>query len=122
MVKAKKGARPKLRAFKVGKQMTDLEEWRDELDEYTDILLGRKMPPIDSGVMTLLEVANAYYARAQEIHMRILRGEASGLVPKGTPLYRFRTGELRAFREMAQSASELGSRRVTAARMEYEQT
>ena len=82
--------------------------------------MGRVIPPIDNGVMTLMEVASAYYARAQEINMRILRGEAQGHIGKGTPIYKFRTGELRAFRELTQQAAELGSRRVTAARMEWE--
>ena len=65
----KKDIRPKLRSFRLGDQMADLEAWQGELDEYTKVLLGRVMPPIDNGVMTLMEVASAYYARAQEMNM-----------------------------------------------------
>lgn len=93
---------------------------RDELAEMTDVLLGRQDPPIDRGVLTLMEVADAYYARAKEMEMLILQAEADGTVLKSSRTYKFRTGQLRSFIDMAKYAIELGSRRVTAERMEME--
>lgn len=91
-----------------------------ELHAYTSVLLGRVTPPHDNGVMTLMEVANAYYSRAKEMEMRIHEGERDGWVHKGGDLYRFRTGELRDFIDLSKAAQELGSRRLTAATIEYE--
>jgi hypothetical protein len=85
-----------------------------------DVLMGHVDAPIDVGVMTLMEVADAYYARAKEIEQLILRAEAEGQVTKGSRTYRFRTGELRSFIEMASHAADLGSRRVTVAKLEYD--
>lgn len=84
------------------------------------MLLGRTDPPITRGVLTLMEVAEAYYARASEITAMLQRKEAEGVIAKGSTPYRFRTGELRTFMEAAKSAIELGSRRVTYARMEFD--
>lgn len=70
--------------------------------------------------MTLMEVANAYYSRAKEIEFRIHEGERLGEIQKGGDLYRFRTGELRDFIDLAKSAQELGSRRLTDAMREYQ--
>jgi hypothetical protein len=78
-----------------------------------DVLLGRTPPPVDRGVLTLMEVADAYFARAKEMEMIILRWEADGNVIRGSKTYKFRTGELRSFIELAKGACELGSRRVT---------
>jgi hypothetical protein len=86
-----------------------------------DCLLGRVEPPIDNGISTLAEVANAYYARAREIEMILLRGELDGHILKGTAPYRFRTGELRSFIELAKNCYELGSRRITAAQIAYDE-
>tara|TARA_Y100000310_G_scaffold80965_1_gene77597 strand:+ start:1291 stop:1647 length:357 start_codon:yes stop_codon:yes gene_type:complete len=107
-------------AVKVGDQTRYLKDMRHELDTMLDILIGREEPPIDSGISTLMEVATAYYARAQEMTARIQRAEASGQIPKNSPLYKFRTGELRTFTEVAKQAIELGSRRITAYKMEHE--
>jgi len=90
-----------------------------ELDGYTDVLMGRVEPPIDRGEMTLLEYANAVYSRAMELTLLLQRAESSGIVVKGSKAYKFRTGELRTFTEMASRAIDLGSRRVTVAKMEY---
>lgn len=97
-----------------------LQSWYDELDEMREVLLGREPPPIDAGVMTLMEVADAYLSRAKEIEQMILRMEAEGSVLKGARSYKFRTGELRSFIEMVKSSTELGSRRVTALRLELD--
>lgn len=91
-----------------------LGDLKDELDEYLDVLMGRADPPVDAGIMTLMEVAEAYHARACEIEMNILRAEQEGRVSKGDPFYRFRTGQLRSFLELCKRAVDLGSRRLTA--------
>ena len=100
--------------------MGTLERCREELNEYTDILLGRKPPPFESGVSTLMEVATAAMGRALEMQARIQRGETNGTIKRGSRWYKFRTGELRTFIELAEGAVELGSRRITAARVEYD--
>lgn len=92
---------------------------RQEIDEYMAVLLGREAPPIDNGEMTLLEYANAVYSRAMEMTMLLQRAEASGNILKGSRQYKFRTGELRTFTELAAKVIDLGSRRITAAQMEY---
>ena len=84
--------------------------------------MGREAPPINNGEMTLLEYANAVYSRGMELTMLIQRSEASGVVLKGSKYYKFRTGELRSFVELALKAIELGSRRITVAKMEYDMT
>jgi hypothetical protein len=72
---------------------------------------------MDNGVLTLMEYANSVYSRALEINMRLHEGETSGVIAKGTAPYKFRTGELRTFIELAKGAMELGSRRLTAAQL-----
>lgn len=92
---------------------------RQELDEYISVLMGRSEPPIDNGELTLMEYSNAVYSRALELTMMIQRAETDGQVLKGSKYYKFRTGELRSFTELALRAIDLGSRRVTWAQMEY---
>ena len=91
-----------------------------ELHVYTNVLLGRVAPPIDNGVMTLMEVANSYFSRAKEMEMRLHEGERDGWIAKGGELYRFRTGELRDFLDLAKAAQELGSRRLTDAMRQHD--
>lgn len=91
---------------------------RIELKDMTDVLLGREEPPIDIGVSTLMEVAEAYHARAREMEMLLSQAESDGYVVKGSKHYHFRTGELRAFIELVRKSIELGSRRITVAQME----
>lgn len=106
--------------MRVGTGATDLQTVQSELDVYTSVLLGKKAPPEDRGVSTLLEYAAAIYARALEIEMQLLRLENNGGILKGGRHYRFRTGELRSFLTMCKTQVELGSRRVTIAQMELE--
>jgi len=108
-----------LRLFRLNEGLPSLTEMQAELDGYMSVLLGREEPPIDRGDMTLLEYANAVYSRAMEMTMLLQRAEASGVVVKGSKAYKFRTGELRSFVELASKAVDLGSRRVTYAKMEY---
>ena len=93
---------------------------KDELQHYTDTLLGRLDPPVDRGILTLMEVAEAYHARGREMEMSLLDGEATGAVLKGSGAYRFRTGMLRSFIELCSKTMDLGSRRVTHAQMVHE--
>jgi hypothetical protein len=108
---------PHVRDFTVGEGLPSITTVRDEIQDYVDVLLGRVAPPIDKGVSTLAEVASAYYARAREIEMILLRGELDGHVIRGSAQYRYRTGELRSFIELAKNCWELGSRRITVAQM-----
>jgi hypothetical protein len=85
----------------------------DEIKGYMDVLLGREESPISSPYLALAEVATAYYARAQEIDAMIHAAEREGAILRGSPLYRFRTGELRSFIELSKKCAELGSRRLT---------
>lgn len=79
----------------------------------TNVLLGRLPSPIQAGVLSLMEVADNYYARAAELTMLIQKAEREGDIGKGSEFYKFRTGELRTFMEMAKRAADLGSRRLT---------
>ena len=101
-----------IRAFHVGAGF-NVNEMSRELSEYVDILLGRIEPPIDAGVLTLMECAEAFHARAKEMEMEILDAERTGAVTRGSGPYKFRTGKLRSFTELASKTIELGSRRVT---------
>jgi len=94
-----------------------VDELSKELKEYTDILLGRVPCPLDNGVATLMEISNAYFARACELDMLIHEGEREGDIEKGSSYYRFRTGELRSFLELTKRSFELGSRLVTVEQM-----
>ena len=97
-----------------------VEELQDELDQMRDILMERDAFPIDNGLLTLMEVATVYFARAKEMEELIHRGERDGSIMKQGTLYKFRTGELRSFLDIAKAYMELGSRRVTNARYELE--
>lgn len=102
-----------VRGFLLGEGLETVRKHRRELEEMTDVLLGRLPSPIAAGRLTLMEVADAYFARASEITMKIHAKELDGEVTKGDPLYKFRTGELRVFMEMCKRAADLGSRRLT---------
>lgn len=82
------------------------------------VLVGHQNPPVNIGIGTLMEVASAYFARGMELTSLIQRGETEGQVPRGSKLYKFRTGELRSFLDIAKNATEMGSRRITVAQME----
>jgi hypothetical protein len=110
----------RVRVIPVGEGLPSIEELREEIDEYMDILLGRKDAPLE-GVLALMETADMFYARATEINALIQRGEADGQIQRSSPLVKFRTGELRSFRELAAKAADLGSRRLTAVSVETEQ-
>lgn len=93
----------------------DVNDLAAEIESYADILLGRTEPPIEAGVASLMECADAFYARACEIDMLIHKGERDFTIGRGSPLYKFRTGELRSFLDLSKRAAEMGSRRITVA-------
>ena len=72
----------KLRVIPVGMGLPSLDEMRKELDEYMDVLMGRADAPLQ-GTQALMETADMYYARVSEMIMKIQRGEADGVIPKG---------------------------------------
>lgn len=106
-----------VREAQVAKGLGTPKELSDEIKGYVDVLLGRVEPPIDAGVATLMEVADAYFARGCEIDMLIHEAEREGDVLKSSQHYRFRTGELRAFLDLTKRSAELGSRRITLAQL-----
>jgi len=99
-----------------------VEELHDELLTYANVILGRADPPTGvDGYLDLMEVAAAYYARAKEIDMYIHWEEQQRRVIRGSPYYKFRTGQLRSFIEMAKMMADLGSRRLSNERLLFEQ-
>lgn len=108
-----------VRAFRLGDGL-HIDDLHDEIVEMTDILLGRQPPPIDTGISTMMEVAEAFHARAREIELHLHHDEAAGHTLKGSRAYRFRTGELRSFIELVSKSMDLGSRRITALQIELE--
>lgn len=111
----------RLSSVNVGLGLDDVDALWEELEHYIDVLLGRVDSPIDSPYLAMAEVATAYYARAQEIDARIHVAEREGAIMRGSPLYKFRTGELRSFLELAKKCAELGSRRLTQEQLLAEQ-
>jgi hypothetical protein len=89
--------------------------------EMRDVLMGRVESPV-SGLLALMEVADAYFARACEWEQMILAAEAEDRLPKGkdSPYHQLRTQEIRSFKELTKSSADLGSRRLTAKSLEYE--
>jgi hypothetical protein len=111
----------RLNSVPVIEGLPEPDDLRDEFLGYVDVLLGRQPAPIESPYLQLAEVATAYFARGQEIDMLIHAGEREGKIHRGSPYYRFRTGELRAFLEMAKKCAELGSRRLSQEALLYNQ-
>lgn len=110
-----------VRSFPIPEGVENLSSMSNEIIDMTNILLGRTMPPLDAGVSTLLEIADAYFARASEMTIAIQRAEREGRIDKTSPYYKFRTGELRTFMDMAKRSAETGSRRLSREQLNYEQ-
>ena len=107
-----------IRHFKLGSGLPDITALRDELEDMRAVLLGEVEPLISMGIQTLMEVAEAYFSRACDIEQLILRAKAEG---RSNRVYdSFRTQEVRSFKEMARSATVLGSRRITAMNIQLE--
>ena len=101
--------------------LPSVDDLHAELLDYTDVILGRADPPNDmDSVLDLMEIASAYFARAKEIDMLIHWEEQNRRVIRGSPYYKFRTGQLRSFIEMAKMMADLGSRRLTQERLLFE--
>lgn len=110
-----------LRQFEVNAGLPGVFKLQVEIQEMWDVLLGREEPPVQSGVSTLMEVADAYFARASEISALILAGVREGRLSSNSPHDKFRRGELRHFLEVAKRAADLGSRRITVRQIEAEE-
>jgi hypothetical protein len=121
--------RSRIRTFKLGEGLPSPTKIRDELEQMRAVLLGHDDPPVTLGTITLMEVAEGYFSRACDLEQQILRAHAEGRIVKrrdGTgkmvdPYNQLRTQEIRSFKEMAKSATELGSRRITAADLRWRQ-
>ena len=111
----------RLNSVPVIEGLPDPDDLHDEFIGYVDVLLGRKDAPIESPYLQLAEVATAYYARGLEVDMLIHAGEREGKIHRGSPYYKFRTGELRSFIELAKKCAELGSRRLSQESLLYQQ-
>lgn len=109
----------KLRSFRVGEGLPNLTLLSNELLDMNDVLMGRKEPPV-TGVLALMETADAYFARASEIEILIQKAVREGRISSSNPYNKFRTGELRNFKELAKRAADLGSRRLTAAALDFQ--
>lgn len=120
VTKDRQSATGHLRAIQLGQGVPPITTLAEELQDMTDVLLGREKPPIDAGHLTLMEVADAYFARASEITMLLQQAEREGTITRGSAHYKFRTGELRTFLEMAKRAADLGSRRLTEEQLYWE--
>lgn len=112
--------RNRLRYHKLNEGLPPLPELEMEIQDMIDELLGRTQPSIDAGTLTLMETADAFFARASELQLLIQKGEREGSVPKGGGYYKFRTGELRTFLELAKRAADLGSRRLSEEQLIFE--
>lgn len=119
-VKVKK--RPNLiRPMPIKKGFPTAEEIGDEVEYMFNVLLGRVDPPMRVGVTTLMEIADAYYARAAELTYMIHREERRGNIKRGDELYKVRTGELADFMEACKRAVETGSRRLSYEQLKFNQ-
>lgn len=87
-----------------------------------NVLIGRSAAPLKKDQLDLMEIADAYYSRATELTFLIHSLERKGDVKRGDSYYKVRTGELEDFREACKRAVELGSRRLTALQLEYNQS
>jgi len=111
----------KLREFHIPRGLLTPDEIREEMEDMRAVLHGHVNPPMEKGVITLMEVAEGYFSRACEIEQLILAGKAQGWLPKNKGYEQLRTQEIRSFKELAKAATELGSRRVTWENLRFEQ-
>lgn len=102
-----------LNSVRIEAGLPEAGEIKEELLHYANVLLGREPCPIESPYLAMQEVATAYHSRAREIEMMIYELEAEGVIMRGSPLYKLRTGSLRSFIDLAKRCAELGSRRMS---------
>lgn len=110
-----------VRQFRLGSGLPEPKAIRRELEDMRDVLMGRKEPPMQKGVATLMEIANGYFSRACEIEQLIYTAKAEGWLPKNKGYEQLRTQEIRSFKELSKAATELGSRRITFENLRYQQ-
>ena len=110
----------RLRDVRTIQGLPPLEALEEEMDEYVAIIGGHKDAPIDAGPLTFMEVADAYHSRARSVEALIYRGERNGRIPRNSPYYKFRTGELQSYISLFRHATELGGRRLTYEKMAAE--
>jgi hypothetical protein len=124
-VRAGQGLESSLRPFKVAEGFPTPDEIKDEIEYMYRVLLGHEPAPVDKGITTLMEIADAYYARAYELTSYIRRAEQRGDVVSARnskdPYYQVRTGQLADFLEACKRSVETGSRRLSAAQLEFNQ-
>lgn len=120
-VEASPMPRHSLRAFRLGEGLPNLTMLASEIQDMWDVLLGRIDPPEKiRGPLALMEVGDAYFARASEIKAMIQRLEREGRIEKSHALSKFRTGDLQTFMDVARKSADLGSRRLTEATLRAE--
>lgn len=118
---------PNLRLVGVGVGLDTPDELHEELQGYLDILLDRARLPVDyNSSIILMEFADTFYARGQEIKFRIHALERRGEVRNGrgskNEYYMFRTGELEDFLDACKRSAETGSRRLSALQYDFEKS
>lgn len=120
-VKGVQAPKTRVRVFHIGEGLPKPKAIRKEMAEMRDVLMGRVEAPV-TGILALMEVADAYFARACEWEQLILAAEAEGRITKGkdSPYHQLRTQEIRSFKELAKGAADLGSRRLTAESLRHE--
>lgn len=113
----------KVRSFHINSGLPTPAAILQELSDMRDVLQGREDPPLEMGILTLMETAEGYFSRAcaleQEIYTAVRQGKLVGKTK--TEYSSIRTQELRSFKEMAKSAAELGSRRLTFENLRFQQ-
>ncbi len=96
----------------------DIDELKEELYEYVDVLKGEQESPIQESVTSLFELATAYYVRAKEIEMVIYDAE----MDSEKEYTKFRTGFLMKRKlNYSKRQKNLGSRLVTAHKDQLEE-
>lgn len=114
-----------LRPVRVLSGFPSPEDLSAEIEQMFKVLVGEEAAPIDHGVTTLMEVADAYYARGQYLAFFIHKAERTGEVSSGRgsqdPYYKIRTGELADFLDACKRAVETGSRRLSYEQLKFNQ-
>jgi hypothetical protein len=122
------GAQANLRPVTVSEGLPDPDVLHEELQGYLDILIGRaRVPNITyENSLMLMELADTYYTRGQEIKFRLhaleRRKEVRSTRDSQDPYYKFRTGELEDFLEACKRSVETGSRRLSALQYELDKS
>lgn len=109
---SRKNRHRSLNPVPVGDSLLPVGELQDELDYMKDVLLGREEPPVDLGQISDMEIASAFFGRAMEIQSLLHRAEMDGDVARNSRAYKFRTGELRDFIDLAKNRYDMFKSRM----------